>query len=80
MADYIFKKGDVVVARDVIVDRHDGDFYIHSPKGGLGVVNDYGQVHPAVDVTWADGSQCTLLASEIDLYTGNPIYVVDRED
>ena len=74
-----FKKGDVVVANAVILDREtwpDGDWYIHSAAGGIGVVNEYGQEHPRYDVRWLDGSTCTVHASVLLLYRGEVERVV----
>jgi hypothetical protein len=73
-----YKGGEVVVAQRVILDRDQhGDWYIHAVPGTFGVVNDFGQTEPSVDVTWEDGSQCTVHEDEVMLYLGDVSRVVD---
>jgi hypothetical protein len=75
-----FKKGDVVVANKVVVDIDVlGDYYIHALAGGIGVVNDYGQEPPSVDVTWHQGGQCTMHEDDLDHYPDPVVCVVDEE-
>lgn len=74
-----FKKGDVVIANRVLLDGDgSGEWRISAVKGELGVVNDYGQVSPSVDVSWMNGSQCTVHEDWIDLYQGEVTKVVDE--
>jgi hypothetical protein len=75
---HAFKKGDVVFANRVLLDKeHDGDWRITAIHGDLGVVNDYGQSSPSVDVSWYNGNQCTVHEDWIDLYQGGVEKVVD---
>jgi len=75
----VFKKGDVVFANRVLLDKeHGGDWRIAAIHGDLGVVNDYGQTSPSVDVSWANGHQCTVHEDWISLYQGGVEKVVDE--
>ncbi len=75
-----FKKGDVVFANAVLLDGGDGEWRIAAKYGELGVVNDYGQTRPSVDVSWANGSQCTVHEDWINHYQGGVEKVVDEVD
>jgi hypothetical protein len=72
-----FKKGDVVFANRVLLDGDGSEWRIAAIHGDLGVVNDYGQTSPSVDVSWYNGSQCTVHEDWIDLYQGGVQKVVD---
>lgn len=73
-----YKKGDVVFAAAVLMDKYmNGRYWIIATFGQLGVVNDYGQQHPAYDVSWANGHQCTVHVDDINLYQGRVVRITE---
>lgn len=76
--DRSYKAGDVVFANRVLLDGGDGEWRIAAIHGDLGVVNEYGQAPPSVDVSWYNGSQCTVHEDWINLYQGGVERVVDE--
>jgi len=81
MSERVYRKGDAVRANRVILDVDSyGDYYIHAIPGTFGVVNEHGQEHPLVDVTWADGNQCTVHAEDIDPYDGYIVRVAEPQE